>query len=100
MMADDHVNTASGRLKGDIARIREDLIAVKDDMAVLARRGKAAGKATSARLSRDVAQKFAKGRHAASGQFEDAVASNPAAVLGGSLALGLVLGVAIGALRP
>lgn len=91
----DYVNSPAARLKGDFERVKADFAVLKGDLARLAQHGKAAGKATGARVGKHLNT----GKKVAAAQIDQAVGAKPLMVIGGALALGLVVGVLVGLAR-
>jgi hypothetical protein len=85
----DAVNTAAGRLKGDMDRFRQDLTQLGQDFASLIKNGLGAGKSAGNRFGGRI--KGAPGE--LGNKFTDAIETRPLAVIGTAFAAGILAGM-------
>lgn len=94
-MVEDAVNSATGRLRADIDRFRDDLKRLGQDLASLLKGAQGRGRSASARMG----GRF-KGMPGAMGdKVGNAIESRPLAVIGTAFAAGLIAGILMGGRR-
>lgn len=85
----DAVNTAAGRLRGDVDRFREDLKQLGNDFASLLKSGLGAGKKAGTQFGGRM--KGAPGE--LGNKVTDAIENRPLAVIGTAFAAGILAGI-------
>jgi|GEM_PF-1892986 len=89
----DAVNTAAGRLKGDVERFREDLNKVGEDFANLVKHGLRSGKSAGANMSGRLKSAPGDLTNKLGDSVGTVIESRPMAVIGTAFAAGILAGM-------
>ncbi|HYE62034.1 MAG TPA: hypothetical protein VD997_08545 [Phycisphaerales bacterium] len=89
----DAVNTAAGRLRGDVDRFREDLKQLGQDFANLVKHGLSSGKSAGSRFGGRMKGAPGEIGDKLGGKVGDAIENRPLAVIGTAFAAGILAGM-------
>jgi ElaB/YqjD/DUF883 family membrane-anchored ribosome-binding protein len=89
----DTVNTASGRLKGDMDRFRQDLKQLGDDFASMVKHGLSSGKAAGSSFGGRMKSAPGELSDKLGSRMGDVIENRPLAVIGTAFAAGILAGM-------